>query len=100
MFAERPLRADELLQFSSSSSAEYPDDQPDRVYVRYDALPDQAVQRVVLSRRGMLQMMFKLGICAEERWRKLLGFEQLAKIITGVKFKDGEEVTALNQDPA
>jgi hypothetical protein len=48
----------------------------------------------------MLHMMFKLGMCAEEGWRKLRGFEQLAKVITGVKFRDGEEVTALNQDAA
>lgn len=53
-----------------------------------------------LSRNGMLHMMFKLGMCAEERWRKLRGFEQLAKVITGVKFRDGEEVTAVNQDAA
>ncbi|MCW9016628.1 MAG: IS256 family transposase, partial [Kangiellaceae bacterium] len=53
-----------------------------------------------LTRAGMLHMMFKLGMCAEDRWRKLRGFEQLAKVITGVKFRDGEEVTALNQDAA
>ncbi len=53
-----------------------------------------------LSRSGMLHMMFKMGMCAEDRWRKLRGLEQLAKVITGVKFKDGEEVTALNQDAA
>jgi putative transposase len=44
-----------------------------------------------LSRDGMLHMMFKLGQCAEQNWRKLRGFDYLAKVITGVTFKDGIE---------
>ena len=50
-----------------------------------------------LSRDGMLHMMFKLGQCAQENWRRLRGFAYLAKVITGVKFKDGIEVTDVNQ---
>jgi len=50
-----------------------------------------------LSRDGMLHMMFKLGMCAETKWRRLRGFNYLAKVITGVKFKDGIEVTGSNQ---
>lgn len=46
-----------------------------------------------LSRDGMLHMMFKLGQCAEQNWRKLRGFGYLAKVITGVAFKDGIEAT-------
>jgi len=46
-----------------------------------------------LSRDGMLHMMFKLGQCAEKKWRRLRGFNYLTKVITGVKFKDGVEVT-------
>ena len=46
-----------------------------------------------LSRDGMLHMMFKLGQCAEQNWRKLRGFDYLAKVITGVTFKDGIEAT-------
>ena len=34
-----------------------------------------------LSRTGMLHMMFKLGQCAESRWRRLCGFEVLPKVI-------------------
>jgi transposase-like protein len=45
-----------------------------------------------LTRDGMLHMMFKLGMCAEKKWRKLRGFNDLAKVITGVQFKDGIEV--------
>jgi putative transposase len=50
-----------------------------------------------LSRDGMLHMMFKLGMCAEKKWRRLRGFNQLAKVITGIKFKDGIEVKKVNQ---
>ena len=50
-----------------------------------------------LTRDGMLHMMFKLGQCAQENWRRLRGFAYLAKVITGVKFKDGIELTNDNQ---
>ena len=49
-----------------------------------------------LSRDGMLHMIFKLGQCAEKKWRRLRGFDYLTKVITGVKFKDGVEVTDVN----
>ena len=51
-----------------------------------------------LSRDGMLHMMFKLGQCAQKNWRRQRGFKYLAKVITGVKFRDGIEVTESNQD--
>lgn len=50
-----------------------------------------------LARDGMLNMIFKLSECAEKNWRKLRGFKYLAKVITGVKFKDGVEVTKIDQ---
>ncbi|MCP4488293.1 MAG: IS256 family transposase [Gammaproteobacteria bacterium] len=53
-----------------------------------------------LTRNGMLHMMFKLGICAESNWRKLRGFNDLAKVITGVKFKDGIETESDDQKAA
>ena len=40
----------------------------------------------------MLHMIFKLGMCAEKKWRRLLGFDYLADVINGVTFKDGIEV--------
>ena len=49
-----------------------------------------------LSRDGMLHMMFKLGQCAEKKWRRLRGFDYLTKVISGVKFKDGVEVTEVD----
>ncbi len=50
-----------------------------------------------LTKDGMLHMMFKLSECAQKNWRKQRGFDYLAKVITGVKLKDGIEVTADNQ---
>ena len=50
-----------------------------------------------LSRNGMLHMMFKLGQCAEQNWRKLRGFDYLAKVITRVIFKNGIEATETGQ---
>ena len=50
-----------------------------------------------LSRDGMLQMMFKLGQCAEKRWRRLRGFSYLAKVIEGTAFIDGIEVVSAQQ---
>jgi len=50
-----------------------------------------------LSRTTMLHMMFKLGQCAQKRWHRLRGFDHLAKVIEGVKFKDGIEVEKADQ---
>ena len=44
-----------------------------------------------LSSKGMLDMMFKLGMCAETNWQRINGFDFLEKVMTGVKFKDGIE---------
>ena len=49
-----------------------------------------------LSRDGLLYVMFKLGQCAEQNWRKLPGFDYLSKAITGVTFKNG--IKAPNPD--
>ena len=53
-----------------------------------------------LSREAMLHMMFKLGQCAEKKWRRLRGFDYLAKVVTGVQFQDGIEVNKANQNAA
>ena len=45
-------------------------------------------------------MMFKLGQCAEKHWRRLRGFHDLSKVITGVKFNDGIEVSNVDQAAA
>ncbi len=38
-------------------------------------------------------MICKMGMSAEKSWRRLRGFRQLAKVIEGVPFNDGIEVT-------
>ena len=53
-----------------------------------------------LTRDGMLHMMFKLGQCAQKKWHRLRGFDYLAKVITGVTFKNGIEATELNRSAA
>ena len=51
-----------------------------------------------LSRDAMLCMMFKLGLCVEEKnWHRMRGFGHLAKAIERVKFKDGEPMSELDQ---
>ena len=50
-----------------------------------------------LSRDGMLHMIYKLGECAEKNWRKQRGFNYLAKVVQGIKFRDGEEVVTTDQ---
>ena len=46
-----------------------------------------------VTRRTMLSMIYKMGMSAETSWRRLRGFRQLGKVIEGVKFDDGIEVT-------
>ncbi|HJL54015.1 MAG TPA: IS256 family transposase [Arenicellales bacterium] len=46
-----------------------------------------------VTRNTMLTMIYKMGQCAEDSWRRLRGFRHLAKVIEGVTFKDGIEVT-------
>jgi transposase-like protein len=48
--------------------------------------------RGAISRESIVPFVFKLGKVAEQHWRKLNGFEFLAKVITGVRFRDGIEV--------
>jgi transposase-like protein len=45
------------------------------------------------SRMATLTMVFKLGMEAQKHWRRLNGPELVVKVITGVKFVDGEELT-------
>ena len=46
-----------------------------------------------LSNRTALAMVFKLVEAAQKSWRRLDGHNQLPKLILGVKFADGLEVT-------
>lgn len=46
-----------------------------------------------LTRDTMLAFTYKLSISAQTRWHRLRGFNQLSKLITGVRFQDATEVT-------
>ena len=48
--------------------------------------------RGCLSRRTALSMVYKLGMCAQKRWRKISKPEMLSKLVSGVVFQDGEVV--------
>ena len=45
------------------------------------------------SRIATLTMVFKLTLEAQKHWRRLQGFQLIPKVITGVPFVDGEELT-------
>lgn len=49
--------------------------------------------RGCVSRNTILAMVFKLTLSAEKQWRKLRGFSKLAKVVEGVVFENGIEVT-------
>ena len=53
-----------------------------------------------LSQETARLMVFKLVMAAARTWRRLKGENQLPKVIEGVTFKDGIEVTADAQDAA
>jgi len=45
--------------------------------------------RGCISRKSGLAMVFKLGLSAEKRWKKIRGFKRLGEVIRGVKFING-----------
>jgi len=52
------------------------------------------------SRDSMLSMIFKLGMSAQQSWRRPKGFEYLARVMAGVKFRDGIEQPANHKNRA
>ena len=53
-----------------------------------------------LSQETTRLMVFKLVMAAARTWRRLKGENQLPKVIEGVTFKDGVEVTTVNAQDA
>ena len=51
-----------------------------------------AKTRGCVSRKTILSLVYKLGLSAQKKWRKLRGFRHLADIISGVKFADGIKI--------
>ena len=56
-----------------------------------------AKTRGCVARYTILAMVYKLGLSAQKKWRKLRGFKLLAEVIRGVQFKDGEPITQLSK---
>ncbi len=52
------------------------------------------------SRTATLAMVFKLALCAQKKWRRLNGHEQLGSLIEGVQFMDGINIDAKGEDAA
>jgi len=48
-----------------------------------------AKTRGCVSRQSILSLVYRLGLSAQKRWRRLRGFKHLAEVIQGVKFIDG-----------
>lgn len=42
-----------------------------------------------LSRSSLLELIFKLAMCAEKSFKRLCGFEYLAEVIASVRFAEG-----------
>jgi hypothetical protein len=63
--------------------------------IRHRSNPPQPV-----SRDSILSMLFKLGTRAQDSWRRLGGFEALAKVLAGVRFRDGVEEPAIGRKSA
>lgn len=72
----------------------------DRFTLTYAAKYPKATECLRKDRGALLAFVFKLGLAAETRWRRIRGFEQLAKIIEGVKFTDGVETENLDRAAA
>ena len=53
-----------------------------------------------LSNKTALAMVFKLVEAAQKGWRRLRGYNQLPKVVQGVKFNDGIEVVRLQTQAA
>ena len=45
-------------------------------------------------------MVFKLVVAAAKTWRRLKGENLSPKVVAGVRFKDGTEITDVQAEPA
>ncbi len=56
--------------------------------------------RNCVSAKSGLALMHQLAMSAQKRWGRLLGFEQLADVIAGVKFIDGVDERTVGRKKA
>ena len=59
---------------------------------------DQAKGRV--TRETMLAFIYRLGMCAKQRWQRMPSFKHLPEVITGIHFNDGIEVNETSRSAA
>ena len=85
-----------LLRLPGRAQGTHPHDEPHRVDLCHDChRSDQAKGCVICN--TMLAMLYKLGMSAEKRWRRIRGFHHLAKVLEGIPFRDGVEVCSNNE---
>ena len=54
--------------------------------------------RGCVARHTILTMVYKLGQSAQKRWRRLRGFKLLADVVSGVQFRNGEQVEQVAEE--
>ena len=62
------------------------------LYLHGVSPPERAGEGCV-TRRTMLLMIYNMGMSAEQSWRRLHGFRRLGRVIGGIRFNKGIEVT-------
>jgi transposase-like protein len=56
-----------------------------------------AKTRGCVSRTTILTMVFRLGQCAEKRWKRIRGFRRLTDLVQGIRFINGIDERSLQQ---
>jgi hypothetical protein len=82
LFVFRGRRGDllKIIWWGAFQARVHPYNNPNPIESAFATIRHRTKRR--MSRDGMLHMMFKLGQCAEQNYRKLRGFDCLARVIT------------------
>jgi hypothetical protein len=56
--------------------------------------------RNCVSSKSGLSLMHQLAMSAQQRWRRLRGFQQLADVVAGIKFIDGIDERKISRKAA
>jgi hypothetical protein len=87
-----------LLRLSCRAVGAYSHHQCDSV--GFATIRHRSNRATAVSRDSILSILFKLGTRAQDSWRRLGGFEALAKVLAGVRFRDGVEEPAIGRKSA
>ena len=91
---EACLNSQRSLYATTSRSSVVPLRQPDTIESVFATVRHRTVRtKGALSQNTARLMMFKLVMAAAKTWRRLKGENQLPKVVQGVTFTDGVEVT-------